>query len=346
MGGHGGAAGLTALVFLTGGAGALAGDSKSFLGESPGTRVLREHRYRMSAAIRPLLFWIGDGDVGGARIAWRGDGMGSHGFEFLLGSDPRRAPRKINRWGFVSEEVNAHGATQVGLMRKTEEESVDEARARVGFEGEYVFKLIRTRVVNGEARSENTVWHVADDYTYYDLRNLLQLVQGPPQLPPNVNETRLPAGTQPGFLFAVADMVDRVVAAASRTPRELLENVTTRFNFNAVVYDLRLRKTRWEESETYGGKRYDNLVRIDLESYNPKRRSTERFSLACGTEGEWKGVPVYVKYQPKWWFKAEGVIDESQVFERGGGGEPGAQVGPEEGVPPGHGDAADRAGIR
>jgi hypothetical protein len=25
---------------------------------------------------------------------------------------------------------------------------------------------------------------------------------------------------------------------------------------------------------------------------------------------------VYVKYQPKWWFKAEGVLDETQTFER------------------------------
>jgi len=55
-------------------------------------------------------------------------------------------------------------------------------------------------------------------------------------------------------------------------------------------------------------------VRIDLESHNPERKTTERFTLVVGTEGEWKGVPVYVKYQPKWWFKAEGVIDESQVF--------------------------------
>ena len=55
--------------------------------------------------------------------------------------------------------------------------------------------------------------------------------------------------------------------------------------------------------------------RIDFESYNPTLDTTERFTLACGTEGEWKGVPVYVKYQPKWWFKAEGVIDESQIFD-------------------------------
>ena len=50
--------------------------------------------------------------------------------------------------------------------------------------------------------------------------------------------------------------------------------------------------------------------------------TTERFTLVCGTEGELARIPVYVKYQPKWWFKAEGVLDETQSFEKPGGGGP------------------------
>ncbi len=277
--------------------------------------IQKEHRYRMSAAIRPLLFWIGDSDVGGARIVWRKGDDGRRGYEFLLGSDPTRAPRRINRWGFVREELREGRATQIGLMRKTEEKSVEEAQARVGYEGEYVFKVIQTEIANGQARAENTVWLVQDDYTYHDIGELLRLVGTEPQSPPSVNEASMPPGTHPGFLFAVANLVDRAVAAATGESRELLKNVTTRFNFNAVAYELRLRKTKWEESREYGNRWYENLVRIDFESYNPALKTTERFTLAVGTGGEWKGVPVYVKYQPKWWFKAEGVIDESQVFD-------------------------------
>jgi hypothetical protein len=277
--------------------------------------VFREYRYRMSAAIRPLLFWIGDGDVGGARILWRKGDDGRVGYEFLIGSDPDRAPRKINRWGFVREELRPDGATQVGLMRKTDEDSVEEAQANVGFEGEYVFKVIQTEIDGQQARAENTVWLVEHDYTFHDVGTLLRMFRANPQSPPKVNEASMPPDTHPGFLFAVADLVDRAVTAATREPRELLEKETTRFNFNAVAYELRLRKSKWEESKKYGDRRYENLVRIDLESYNPTLNTTEKFTLAVGTEGEWKGVPVYVKYQPKWWFKAEGVIDESQVFE-------------------------------
>jgi hypothetical protein len=278
--------------------------------------ISREHRYRMSAAIRPLLFWIGDGDVGGARILWRKGDDGRHGYEFLLGSDPARAPRRINRWGFVREEQGPDGATQVGLMRKTDEESVQEAQAEVGFEGEYVFKVIHTEIEGQQARAENTVWLVEEDYTFHDVGHLLRMFRTTPPSPPKVNEASMPPGTHPGFLFAVADLVDRAVAAATREPRELLEKETTRFNFNAVAYELRLRRSKWEKSKKYGDRRYQNLVRVDLESYNPTLDTKERFTLAVGTEGEWKGVPVYVKYQPKWWFKAEGVIDDSQIFER------------------------------
>jgi hypothetical protein len=288
--------------------------------------VFKEYRYRMSAAIRPLLFWIGDGDVGGARIVWRRGDDGRIGYEFLIGSDPARAPRKINRWGFVREELREDRATQIGLMRKTDEESVEEAQAQVGLEGEFVLKVIQTEIADGEARAENTVWLVQDDYTFYDLGEVLRLVGTPPQAPPKINEASMPPGTHPGFLFAVADLVDRAVTAATREPRELLKKETTRFNFNAVAYELRLRKSKWEESKKYGDRRYQNLVRIDLESYNPTLDSTERFTLAVGTEGEWKAVPVYVKYQPKWWFKAEGVIDDSQIFER----TESARIGPDE----------------
>jgi hypothetical protein len=277
--------------------------------------VLKEHRYRMSAAIRPLFFWMGKSDVGGARVVWR-EGDGRRGYEFLLGSDPDRAPRRLNRWGWVFEEAGPAGAIQVGLMRRTDEETVAQARAQAGFEGDYVFKLIRTRVAGGAARSENTVWRVRDDFTYYDLAELLRLVEGDPQAPPRINEAQLPPGTEPGFLFAVAGLVERAVEAAGRTPRRLLRDVEARFNFNAVVFDLRLRSTQWEEAKEYGGGRYERLVRLDFESRNPKRRTTERFTLVCGTEGELRGVPVYVRYQPHWWFKAEGVLDEKQAFER------------------------------
>jgi hypothetical protein len=94
----------------------------------PAAPVTAEHRYRLSAAIRPLLFWVGAKNVGGARIVWRHDGAGRKGYELLLGSDPARAPRRVNRWGWVREDADATGATMTGLMNRSEDDSLDQAR--------------------------------------------------------------------------------------------------------------------------------------------------------------------------------------------------------------------------
>ena len=291
-------------------------EAASSVAASQEVPVQQEYRYRLSGAIRPLLFWVGDGDVGAARITRREDENSWRNYEFLIGSDPGRVPRGINRWGWVWEEQREDGATQMGLMRKIDEQSYEGAQAKAGFEGEYVFKVMRTEISGGRARAENTVWRVPDDYTYYDLDEMLRLIKEAPQSPPKVNEGPIPSGTHPGLLFAVSDLVDRAVAAATQNPRELLENVTTCYNFNATLCELRLRKSDWEESKEYGGRRYERLVRMEFESHDPNLRGTEEFTLVCGTDGQWKGVPVYIKFQPKWWFRTEGFIDESQVFEK------------------------------
>ena len=284
-----------------------------------GTRVVREARYRMAAGIRPLFFfWIRAGNVGGARILWRDGEDGRRGYELLIGSDPRRAPRGINRWGWEREDLGPEGATLFGLMRKTDEDSLDEAKAELSREGRggYVYKVIRSGMAGQRVRAENTLLRVPHDYTYRDLGQLQALAGSPHGVAPRVRQANVPQGTWPGFLFAVADLIDQAVAAAVQpgAPRRLLSDVETTFTFNAALYDLRLRSTEWLDAATYGGRRYERLVRLDLEHYNREKKSRERFVVVCATDGPLARVPVFIEYQPKWWFKAQGVLDESEPF--------------------------------
>jgi len=80
------------------------------------------------------------------------------------------------------------------------------------------------------------------------------------------------------------------------------------------IYDLRLRSSEWLGSATYGGRRYERLVRLDCEHFNREKKTRERFVLVCATDGPLARVPVFIEYQPKWWFKAEGWLDDSEVF--------------------------------
>ena len=279
----------------------------------PAAPVAAEHRYRLSAAIRPFFFWVGAKNVGGARIVWRDDGAGRKGYELLLGSDPDRAPRRINRWGWVREDADARGATMTGLMNRSEDDSLDQAKAGLQSKGSYLFKLNRARVEDGTARAEATTLYAPQDYTFRQLGELLRFADEA-KVTPRVRTGWLPPGTRPGLLFALADLVGAGVEAG-RTPGTVSPRPhRVQFTFNAGIYDLVV--TSWERVERarYGGRTYEKLVRLEFESRNLEKGTTERFVLACGTEGPLAGVPVFVRYQPKWWFKVEGVLDEEETL--------------------------------
>ena len=280
----------------------------------PAVPVTAEHRYRLSAAIRPLLFWMGKSNVGGARIVWRADGEGRKGYELLLGSDPDRAPRRINRWGFVREDADPSGATMLGVMNRSEDDSLDQAKGSLGRGTDgYLFKLNRASVEWGVARAEAITLHAPQDFTFRQLDELLHFAEVARETP-RVRTSRLPSGVHPGLLFALADLVRagveaaRIPGAAGPAPRAV------QYTFNAGVYDLTVASWERVERAQYGARIYEKLVRLEFESRNREKGNTERFVFACGTEGDLAGVPVFVRYQPKWWFKVEGVLDPTETL--------------------------------
>jgi hypothetical protein len=277
------------------------------------TPTTQEHRYRLSAAIRPFLFWVGAKNVGGARIVWRHDGEGRKGYELLLGSDPARAPRRINRWGWVREDADGSRATMTGLMNRSEDDSLDQAKAGLQSKGSFLFKLNRAGVDDGNARAEAMTIYAPQDYTFRELDELLRFADATKPAS-RLRTGRLPPGTRPGLLFALADLV-RAGVDAGRSPTSAgpLPRAV-QYTFNAGVYDLVVSSWERVQRAQYGARNYEKLVRLEFESRNREKGTTERFVLACGTEGPLAGVPVFVRYQPKWWFKVEGVLDEDETL--------------------------------
>jgi len=45
-----------------------------------------------------------------------------------------------------------------------------------------------------------------------------------------------------------------------------------------------------------------------------KESWAESFTIVCGFDGPLAEIPVFLTYQPRWWFKVEMVLDERQVF--------------------------------
>ena len=97
---------------------------------APGVAEQRHH-YVLSVRVRPLVvFWIGRSNIGDA-ILTRAALSQEARYSLLIGSDPDRAPRRINRWGYIEEEIRGAEARLIGLMTESEEESIDQAEANL-----------------------------------------------------------------------------------------------------------------------------------------------------------------------------------------------------------------------
>lgn len=270
----------------------------------PGEQLpaVKVERYRLSGHIRPLLFWMGRDNVGLGRITWRKGADGSRAFELLVGTEPSRAPRSLNRWGYISEEVSGPNGHLLALMTGSDESSYDQAEKqanRGSSQGD--FRAIRGRVQDGAA-----VWRVArvstpSALTVNDVDATLARVGRETSVAP-ARDSRVAANVRPGFLVAVAELIDRAVEANS-AHRDLRTVAGSRIEyvFGQRAYELQLRDV---DAETFGsGASARRALHTSFEIRTLATGDRSKFEITCGTEGDLKGVPLLIEWQPKWWLK-------------------------------------------
>src|SRR5688572_11495228 len=102
--------------------------SGSALCKGPTSSRVARH-YTVTGRVKLLLVWTGRRDVGAARFVRSDDGERSRRLELLVGTDPDRAPRRLNRWGYVAETSCAAGADVTGIMTESNEQSIEQAEA-------------------------------------------------------------------------------------------------------------------------------------------------------------------------------------------------------------------------
>jgi len=283
-------------------------------GAEDGTREV--HRYRMAGKIRPLLlFWIGRDNVGSARLAWEREGDELHAIELLIGSDPARAPRQVNRWGYIREEVAGPVAVVTGLVGRTDEQSLDEAEASVedGGAGGYLFRMLEARVDRVRSTATLRTINSRHDYTYHELDALERALDGPSAKVETKSAPR-PDQARPGMLAALHELVADSLMRYRRDPANVQRGARRQLEYiyNVTVYDLTLERTRVRREARYGGRAYTNLLESEFEVHNQKTGNRESFTIVYGTEGAHTAVPVFLEYQPRWWLKVELVLDEDQ----------------------------------
>lgn len=263
-------------------------------------------RYVVAARVRPLLFWIGRDNVGDARIVLRTAHDDTREYELLIGSDPRRAPFAINRWGYILERVSRNRLTLVGVMTESDEDNVEQARARVSSVPTKTsrFKAIRARVHAGEAEAAVQRALLPAAPTMRDLDHVLAAFPESGMPPQRVS---LPAGVSGGFLSTVAGLLDESITTYHRTGRPA-SRMQRGFVHGTSVYELVLLSS---ETVAYGTGA-ETVRALDSQfEIRSNSRVVSRFRMTYGTEGRHNRVPLRIVYRPKWWFEAELKIDRS-----------------------------------
>jgi hypothetical protein len=276
--------------------------------------VAFEHRYRLAGKIRPLLFWMGKDNVGSARVRWRRSEQGDAGYDLLIGSDPARAPRGINRWGLIMEESNAGVATLLGVMKKSNEETLEDAKSNVEREAAQgvTFNMIRATIEPSASVARVTSATVGRDYSYRELNALMeQLVQQTAS--PAVRKVAVPAGGRLGFLLGLAELLHDGVDTARATSRAPARK-NLPYVFYRKQYDLTRVSSEILKQQSFGNVTYPRLLKSAFEIRARGESWTESFSVVCGIDGSLAEIPVFITYQPRWWLKLEFVLDERQAF--------------------------------
>jgi hypothetical protein len=272
------------------------------------------HHYSIGARVRPLLvFWISRSGVGDAVFARR-KGPGEAGYSLLIGSDPDRAPRRINRWGYLDEEIRGGEATLIGLMTESDEGSLKQAEANIGrpVAGDRPYKIIQATIDGDHARSIVTSVAAPAQYSFRHVYTVLELAQRESSegQEGKARVMRLPAGTRPGFLTAIAELMHRHVDEWHASGR-VQPGGPIHYVYHGRIYELRATRTQPLARVEVGGRTYAHVIQSDFEARSAYDGEVDPFSITYGTEGTLTEIPLAASYQPRWWMQIQLTLDDT-----------------------------------
>jgi hypothetical protein len=276
----------------------------------PSSANVQRHHYAIAARVRPLLlFWIGRSGVGDAVVTKR-RGPSETDYSLLIGSDPERAPRRINRWGYIDEEIRGHDATLIGLMTESDEDSIEQAEANLRKrDADRTFKIIRATVENGQARSVVSSVEAPANYSFRQAHAVLDLARSG-AADERTRVISLPQGTRPGFLSALSEAMQSAVDRW-RASRQAEKGYALTYVYHGKLYALLTTRAKFLPSVRVGGVDYSRVIASDFEVTNTHDGERTDFSITYGTEGPLAGIPIAASYQPRWWLQIDLTLDDT-----------------------------------
>jgi hypothetical protein len=286
-------------------------------------KIQTEYRYVMTCKVRLLFFWAGKDDVGGGYVRL-GEVPGDeqqHIIQILFGSDPSKAPLSINRWGAGTEVLRNGGSGQpeasafFGFMKSSKGQSVVAMQRELSKEktnGDHRFEAIISRVDPGRALSSTVPYTSSRDFDLNEYREasettLQQLASNPARRIQHMDDAARQACPRVGeFLSTTLQLMDDATKGHA-TP------VSYCYLYNARHYKATLLSVHPVAEKTVhvvlrgNGGAFDRAYRHLQEAHfvvEGEDGSTKSiFDILLGTEGNLRGAPIQITYQPNWWFQ-------------------------------------------
>jgi hypothetical protein len=255
----------------------------------PGSHT--EYRYRIEGKIRLALFWVGRDDVGGARLTWRAD-AGRTEFALLAGSDPDRAPRRLNQWLYLREEQRARQGSAFVLRSVAPD---DERPAMPLPDGSGSRFGASCSAMRDERVTTVGTTVTVPDATYRMFADVLDRIASARSW--QRRDAPVPSRTEAGFLFALKRALDADAAGSSSA------HPVATYVYNGAIFDLSVRGRHALGATRVGTQTFSGLVRLDLSVAN--RQTGDRTKFAVTYAPSAGPLPVQILYQPSFWLRIE-----------------------------------------
>jgi len=296
-------------------------DAAGWIGRE--NKVETEYRYVMTCKVRFVFFWGGRDDVGGGyvRIGKAAGDDREQMVQILFGSDPAKAPLSINRWGAGTEVLRAQDSGQpaasafFGFMKSSKGQSVLAMRSELSKEksnGAHLFEGIISRVDQDRALTASVPYTSNQDFNFRQYGEaekaaLQQLENNPSRHIGRVDGPSRQTFPRVGeFLTTILQLMSD--ATAGHTAPESLTYIYNARHYTATLTGVQpvAAKNVHVQLHANGGsldRAYRHLLDAHIEVACQEAGTKSTFDIVLATEGNLRGTPVQINYQPNWWFQ-------------------------------------------
>src|SRR5262245_22688550 len=265
-----------------------------------GVTAYAEHRYRIVGKLRMAVIWAKHDDIGTARMTWRSD-PSSSAMTLMVGSDPQRAPRSLNKWGYLREEVRSDHA-EVFTVRSLGGSEASSATDYTAAEGP-LFGASCSSIGNTDVTGAKTTVSAAG-VTYRMFDRLLDRIALAPQW--QGKHTTRPQGADAGFLNAL----QHVIRTGRDDPTSAKASPIA-YIYNSNIYDLTIQGSRALGRTTVGARTFDQLIRSDVSIRNRTSADVTKFSVTYSPDRTDTPLPIQIFCQPNFWLSVELRLDDT-----------------------------------